>query len=156
MNLLVLERFGYMPFGTYGKLKFPSGEVFHTVERPWMDNEPNMSCIPEGRYSLGLRYSPVVNRTSGGDFEEGWEIMDVPNRDYIMLHPGNWPTDVAGCIAVGSKLKMMPESKNNWLPAVTNSRMTFKIVMLLLDEYSDWDIDITHYVPEAPVYPKLV
>lgn len=144
MGLLVLERFGYMPFGTYGKLKFPTGEVFYTVERPWLDNTPSLSCIPEDTYALGLRYSPVVNKTSGGEFKEGWEVLDVPDRTYIMLHPGNWPTDTQGCIAVGDKLVVMHRSQNDWLPAVSNSRSTFKKVMGLLDQSYSWDLKITH------------
>lgn len=144
MSQLVLERFGYMPFGTYGKLKFPNGEEFYTVERPWLNNEPNISCIPEGIYELGLRYSPVVKRTTGGEFTEGWEVMDVPNRSYIMLHPANWPNDVQGCIGVGKDLIMLAETKDKWLPAVTRSRHVFHQIMSLLGKHSVWDLNITH------------
>lgn len=147
MDTLILERFGYMPFGTYGKLIFPSGEMFYTVERPWLDNEPYVSCIPEGVYELGLRYSPVVKRTTGGAFQEGWEVMNVPNRSYIMFHPGNWPEDVEGCIAVGSGLVNLRRKENDWMPAVAKSRDTFKTIMALLDQHSSWDLKVTHFKP---------
>lgn len=147
MEKVVLERFGYMPFGTYGKFMFPTGETFFTVERPWLDNKQGVSCIPEGIYPLGLRYSPVIKRTSGGLFTEGWEVMDVPNRSYIMIHPGNWPDDVEGCIAVGEKVVMLAMAQSRWLPAVSNSKETFKKVMALLNQQSSWDIEITHYNP---------
>lgn len=145
MNILTLERFGYMPFGTYGKLIFPTGDTFCTVERPWLNNAPYISCIPEGIYNLGLRYSAVVKKASGGDYEEGWEVMNVPDRSYIMIHPGNWPSDVEGCIAVGSNLLMLAQSQHNWIPAVSNSRKTFRKVMTLLDQSSLWDLKVTHF-----------
>lgn len=144
MSVLVLERFGYMPFGTYGKLMFPTGEEFYTVERPWMDNQANVSCIPEGEYILGLRFSMVVKKTTGGEFKEGWEVLNVPDRTYIMLHPGNWPTDTQGCIAIGCNLVMLARGVNDWLPAVSDSRRTFKKVMALLDQGGEWDLHITH------------
>ena len=150
MDILVLERFGYMPFGTFGRLRFPTGEMFYTVECPWESNKPYISCIPEGTYQLGLRYSPVVKRTTGGLFDEGWEVLDVPERSYIMLHPGNWPSDVQGCIAVGTGLQVLKRTQNHWELAVTHSKDAFKTVMALLDERGSWDIEITGFRPEYP------
>jgi hypothetical protein len=70
----------YFSKGVHGELIFPSGESVYTLERPWRDNEQSESCIPEGVYTAGLRGSPVVERTSKGEFVDGWEVENVPER----------------------------------------------------------------------------
>ena len=130
---LVLHRF-YTPNATLGELSVsPANDgsqvLFQccTIERPWLDNTPHVSCIPEGMYEMALRQSPVVSKTSGGDFEEGWQVLDVPGRTWIMLHPGNWARNVEGCIAMGREFH----------PAelmVTSSRETFRDLMNALGE----------------------
>ena len=93
----------YHENGTHGTLEFPSGTVIYTAERPWLDNKRGESCIPEGVYDLAMRHSPVVSRSTRGRYKKGWEVMNVPNRSYIMFHPGNWPLkDSDGCILPGA------------------------------------------------------
>lgn len=147
MNTLVLERFGYMPFGTYGKLLLDGNPLCYTVERPWLKNQACVSCIPEGMYNLGLRHSKVIERTTKNVFHQGWEIMNVPNRTYIMIHPGNWPNDVKGCIAVGTEVVSMQQKNKTWVPAVTQSRDTFKVLMKILDVHHKWQLKVTHFHP---------
>lgn len=118
-----LER-EYLPFGVYGKLIMPNGKVFATVERPWLKNQSNVSCIPEGSYTLARRASGVVSRSSGGEFSEGWEVTSVPQRTYIMLHPANWPKDLEGCIGIGESIKVVGSELG-----VTSSRNAFREFM---------------------------
>jgi len=68
----------------------------HTVERPWANNAPNISCIPEGEYTMRPR------RYYRGGYDT-WEICDVPGRSYIMFHSANVPSDLEGCIGVGAR-----------------------------------------------------
>ena len=70
--------------------------VFYTIERPWLDNAPWESCIPEGEYALKWKESPKF----------GWcyEVEGVTNRTDILLHVANYPKDVQGCIGVGMDL----------------------------------------------------
>lgn len=92
----------YHENGTHGTIKFPSGVEIHTAERPWLDNKRGVSCIPEGEYNLGMRESPVVSRSTRGRYRKGWEVQNVPDRSFIMFHPGNWPLiDSDGCILPG-------------------------------------------------------
>lgn len=141
-----LQRFCYAPVGTFGRLNLPSGWGCYTVERPWVGNEPNRSCIPEGVYDLGLRRSsPVVERTTGGEFREGWEVRDVTGRTYIMLHPGNTLRDTEGCICPGRHLGYITDV---W--AVTDSRVTFRRLMRELGQRGSWTLDIRLYRPEYP------
>lgn len=123
MNLL-LERFNYAPDGTFGRLHLPSGNDYFTCEQPWNGNAIGQSCIPEGVYTLKIRPSPVVLRSSGGEFEQGYEVIDVPGRTFIMIHPANWPHELRGCIAPGIDYKVMDGKQ-----AITSSRDAFRRIM---------------------------
>lgn len=149
-NNLILERFNYGPDGTFGKLLFPTGEMFWTVEKPWKSNTPYESCIPDGGYYLVQRHSPVVNRTSGGEFSDGWEVTDVVNRTFIMVHPANWPDDLEGCIGVGQDYVIMQNRKGNQSNAVASSRDAFREVMGLMDKHNDWRLDIMPFIMQYP------
>ena len=138
MKTLVLTRFCYAPNGTYGEITLEDGQTLYTVENPWRDNKPGVSCIPEGRYLCGPR---KYNR--GG--YRAVEIKEVPNRKYILFHIANVPTDVRGCIGIGSFLGFY---KDQW--AVTSSRKAFKLFM----EYynTEFLLQVESYTYQAPVY----
>lgn len=140
-DTIQLERFAYLPTGTFGRLILPSGEFFFTAERPWRENAQMESCIPEGTYTLRKRASGVVKRSSNGAFSEGWEVTEVPDRTYIMLHPGNWPKDVQGCIAMGDTFVVMPSGDSQY--GVANSKHAFSELMGLMDTKDSWKLDIT-------------
>jgi len=103
--------------GTFGILVF-GDEFVYTGELPWRENKPNLSCIPEGRYTMRLRVSPRYGRV--------FEIGDVPDRSYILLHQGNfcgdtslgYRTNVRGCVLLGIKRGSLGGQK-----AVLSSRM---------------------------------
>jgi hypothetical protein len=97
----------------------------HTLERPWLQNQRNKSCIPEGTYALGLRPSPLIDRITGGEYTEGWEVMNVPNRTFIMFHPGNWIEDTEWADREGH--------------TVTHSRETFRYFMRALEDMREED-----------------
>lgn len=121
----------YYPKGVHGTLIFPNGEIIYTVEKPWLDNKRGESCIPEGTYPLNYRSSPVVERTSRGEFTHGWEIAEVEGRTYIMYHVGNWPSrDSDGCVLVGSA-----HAFDKGEPVVWSSIPAFQKFMALMDEY---------------------
>ena len=130
MALLTICRFNYGPdlpspaAGTFGVATLPSGRKLYSVERPWVGNENDVSCIPEGVYKLGWRRSGVIERSSGGEFTEGWEVQGVPGRSLIMLHVGNWPTDFEGCIGFGMKYGLLGGKL-----AVSRSREAFRLLM---------------------------
>jgi len=145
MHRIVLERFSYAPDGTFGRLILPTGKTFFTVERPWLGNKARESCVPDGVYLMEKRRSPVVERTSGGDYVEGWEVTDVPGRTYIMLHPGNWPHNFEGCIGVGMEYRVL-DGRNG----VTQSRLAFAQVMAALDGPQQWEIEIRPFLMEYP------
>ena len=114
---VTLNRFAHTPVGVFGELILPSGRTLFTVERPWLNNKPTVSCIPEGTY-------PCQPRKYYRGGYEAIEVLDVPDRSYILIHRGNTMDDLAGCIAPGMDLGYV---NKKW--AVTNSREAFAYVM---------------------------
>lgn len=87
----------YFPDGTNGQLECEGKFISYTIELPWRNNEKRVSCIPEGKYLLRKRYSPK--------FKWHLEIVDVPNRSFILFHTANYaPSELTGCIAPVTKL----------------------------------------------------
>ena len=113
--IMTLQR-SYTPHGTFGVLRYGDLELA-TIERNWNNNEPNISCIPEGVYTIGLC-----------TFHEGGydtlEIENVDGRTVIKFHKGNFPDDVKGCVAVGTTTGVLRKAGvDRW--AVLNSRQAF-------------------------------
>jgi len=81
------------PRGVQGILRCGEFSCF-TLERPWRDNQRRVSCIPAGTYKGRVLPSPRF----GIDLPE---LLDVPGRDQILIHPGNTIDDTEGCILIG-------------------------------------------------------
>jgi hypothetical protein len=124
----------YPPDGgpVLGKLVLPDWECV-TLERPWLQNKPNVSCIPEGTYELQMRRSPLLERITEGKYLTGWEVMNVPKRTFIMFHPGNWVQDTEGCILVGRKITWTDREGS----MITSSRNTFHYFMKNMEQLED-------------------
>lgn len=70
---------------------------FFTLELPWKDNQRMVSCIPgNGAEYTVWKCLPTKNRP----YEFLW-VKDVPNRDSILFHPGNYTSQILGCILPG-------------------------------------------------------
>ena len=82
----------YYPNGTNGELLLNGDRLSSTIELPWKNNEPKVSCIPEGEYELKKRWSKR--------FGTHFILLSVPDRSYILLHPANDALkELKGCIA---------------------------------------------------------
>jgi hypothetical protein len=82
----------YDPDGTNGELRCGGKTICYTIELPWLANQRNISCIPEGRYELKKRF---VQK-----FGLHLLVVNVPNRSWILIHPANdAKTQLKGCIA---------------------------------------------------------
>lgn len=64
-----------------------------TLELPYKNNQRNKSCIPTGKYNVKTRVSEK--------YGEHYLVENVELRDYILIHPANYYTQLRGCIAVG-------------------------------------------------------
>lgn len=133
-NEIILERFAYTPVGVFGKFKSDEFECF-TVERPWLDNKPRESCIPEGEYELQL------SRYNRGGYP-AYEVLGVPNRSLIKIHVGNSMEDVIGCIAPGKSLGFIA---GKW--GVSRSKVAFNEFMAAMDGVEMSKLIVTQYKP---------
>lgn len=84
--------------------------ALRTLELPWKDNYPGVSCVPQGTYQVVIAFSNRFQRLMP-------RLVNVPNRSGILIHPGNTPHDTEGCILVG-----ISEGPDGML---VNSRMAF-------------------------------
>ena len=64
-----------------------------TLENPWLDNEPYISCIPKGSHTCKRVDSPRYGNT--------FQVIDVLGRTHILFHWGNWEKNTLGCVLVG-------------------------------------------------------
>ncbi len=87
----------YRPEATLGLFLDPMGNhLCVTLERPWLNNQNDVSCIPEGTYHVVSFNSPTKGNV--------WLFKDVQNRDMIEIHPANWMEQLKGCIAPGYRI----------------------------------------------------
>ena len=106
---------------TLGRL-FIVGFSCHTLELPWLGNEPDKSCIPEGVYDYRVAYSDRAKR------DVIW-IDGVEGRTAIQVHPGNYTSQILGCCLVGDGVA---DINKDGTPDVTNSGDTFDKLLKLI------------------------
>ena len=100
MKKLILSR-SYNEMETFGTMLIFEGhfELFRCkcLELPWLKNQQNISCIPEGVYDCE-KYSDTKHPNV-------FWVKNVPGRDGILLHAGNFATgvkiDTEGCLLPG-------------------------------------------------------
>tara|TARA_R110001583_G_scaffold44033_3_gene139782 strand:+ start:3217 stop:3675 length:459 start_codon:yes stop_codon:yes gene_type:complete len=115
INLLII-RDTFTDKSTIGTL-YINGERFcDTLENPYLNNQRNISCIPEGQYKVRLR---LPRESATRDYLH-LLVQDVPNRDWILFHRGNYPSQTQGCILVGNGRKQ---------DIVENSRLAMDLVI---------------------------
>ena len=89
--MLELKR-EYFPKGTNGALSVDGTAICRSIELPWMENKPQVSCIPEGEYRIKTeqhaRFGKVIR------------VLGVPGRSGILMHPANNALkELKGCVA---------------------------------------------------------
>ncbi len=91
-----------------------------TLERPWKNNQPDVSCIPKGEYlgklNLGSKFGYPV-----------WQLQNVPGRTAIEVHPANLVSQLEGCIALGYSIHHFSKPDED----LEDSRMAFNDFMEL-------------------------
>ena len=94
---LLLIRDTFTDKSTLGKLYFDGEFYGHTLELAWKDNEKRVSCIPKGVYEVKKRHTDESKYKY-----EHLHILDVENRELILMHVGNYPKNSKGCILLGN------------------------------------------------------
>lgn len=128
MKLLTVTRFCTAPddMGTFGILTIDAApdRKWYTVERPWKNNEPGVSCIPTGHYKL--RKGTFM---AGGGYPD-LELVDVPGRANIEVHAANYAKELKGCIAPGKALNL-----SQWM--VAHSRDALDEILMVCGDDDD-------------------
>ena len=115
INLLLI-RDTFTEESTLGELFIDGERICDTLENPYLDNQRNISCIPEGEYPVRIR---LPRESATRDYIH-LLVKDVKDRDYILFHIGNTAKDTSGCILVGLG------SQQN---VVNNSRLAMDLLM---------------------------
>lgn len=128
MERIIINR-AYFDDCTIGRGCF-NGFNFASLELPDLNNQLNISCIPQGIYKAKKRMSP-------GKKYEVIEFVDVPNRTYIQAHYGNYTRQLLGCQLYGDGLKYLDGDD---IIDITNSEKTIKKLLSMLPDKFEIEI----------------
>lgn len=129
---LRLVRVAHNDRATFGVLVDPAqGRAFAvTLERPWANNQPQVSCIPAGHY--------LCSRVDSPKFGDTFEVTGVPGRSHILFHKGNLSDDTHGCILVGEQFEAVGHDSD----AVQASAQGFAEFLRRLDGKTTFGLEI--------------
>ncbi len=90
-----LWRFPSIKDGTFGVMLDDNLPFCVTLERPWVYNQKEISCIPDGNYTC--------RRIDSLKFGNTFEVTNILGRSEILFHKGNIAEDSHGCIILGEQ-----------------------------------------------------
>ena len=90
-----------------------------TMELPWRGNRSSVSRIPPGEYNYSKWFSPTFKREV-----VRLDDMQTKPRFAILIHIANVPSNVEGCLGVGTSFH---EFESGW--GVGNSKTAFGELM---------------------------
>lgn len=105
-----------------------------TIELPYLNNRPQVSCIPKGAYKVVYRES--------AKYPQHYHILDVPNRSFILIHQANYvgsknprtrKADLLGCIGVG---RGYADLNGDGIVELTRSSATLKQMIAVIGKKS--------------------
>ena len=99
MRIFNLIRITEINDGTFGVFLDDRIPFAVTVERPWLNNQRLISCIPVGSYTCFRVNSPKFGNT--------FEVIAVAGRTEILFHKGNVDDDSHGCIIIGEQFESL-------------------------------------------------
>lgn len=136
MRALQLLREAQDAYATFGSIVDEhGGTLCVTLELPWRDNAHDISCIPPGTYHAQRVFSPKHQRVL-------FQLIDVPGRSAIEIHPGNTPNDSLGCILVGTAFGEIDGQR-----AVLASRAAFARLMITLEAEAAFELTVSNPPP---------
>ncbi len=97
MREMWLWRFPSTKDGTFGVILDGDIPFCVTIERPWLNNQKEVSCYPDGDYTCKRVESPK--------FGDTFEITNIPNRTLCLFHKGNIMDDTHGCTVLGEQFE---------------------------------------------------
>lgn len=141
MQKVHLIRYKTSAQGTFGVLLI-DGLYYFTVELPYRDNKPNISCIPTGEYTVKERFSPHFKRNL-------YEVQNVKHRSFILIHVANfggdvdkgYQTNLQGCIGLGKQTGTITNKYGKKQECVLNSSIAVYDFMDYM-EHKDFTLKI--------------
>lgn len=97
-----------------------------TLELTWARNKNRISCIPSGKYEVLHRWSPK--------HKEHFHITDVKGRTFILIHKGNYHSQILGCVLVGDDFKEV--NGDGRLDVVNSGNTLDKLLKLMPQKFT--------------------
>lgn len=133
---LVIQRIKQNSQATFGEWLGVDGKRFcYVLERPWLNNQHGVSCIPAGTYTVRRRWSQKHGR-------DVWGLLDVPGRTDIEIHSAADPRQLQGCIAPGTAFgEVWTEAFGDGY-GVLHSRDAVDLVDAQVGDVEEWTLTI--------------
>jgi hypothetical protein len=132
-NRLVLIRLVALSDRTLGALNVYDGAQsvcpLFSLELPWRGNTRHVSCIPAGAYKI----SPEMTARLG------WvlRLHNVPDRDGVLVHAGNYPSNTEGCVLAAMTLA---DINGDGIADASRSRVAMERLRALITDVSQLTI----------------
>ena len=122
------------PIGVLGELYIDDVFYCYTIEKPWRDNKPFVSCVPAGEYKLekfhSARYGETVVLVNPElDVVANKSEAGEGDRYACLIHAANWSHQLQGCIALGESINFGKHKKHKSNVMVTSSGKTLKKIL---------------------------
>lgn len=127
----------YEPHGTYSETSVIDDAlkvVFtcKTLELPWKGNQRKISCIPPEPgntvvYDV-IKMAPTEKRPY-----VYFHVLNVPDRDSILWHPGNYTSQILGCMLHGEAFKDL--NKDGQMDILNTTVTLKKLADILPDRF---------------------
>lgn len=83
---------------TLGEMITDRKNWYQILERPWINNQSNISCIPAGTYQCEF-----MTRSGSGKYRNVYWVRGIPGRSGILIHSGNVVDHTLGCLIIGER-----------------------------------------------------
>ena len=114
--------------GTFGVFAIAdSNFTCVSLELPWQDNQPNISCVPVGSYMCTWRWSQSHNRNV-------YHVENVPGRTAVEIHSANITAQLLGCICLGMGIAIFPAGTFSGIEVATKGVQGSKIAVASFEQ----------------------
>lgn len=120
-------------YGTFGNWIVNSRLFCVTLEPADLENRKNVSSIPAQQY--------ICERYSSEKYPDTYQIMNVPDRSKVLIHPGNTIHHTEGCVLLAEhagKLNIGGATERG----ILNSGRTFRAFMALMNGVDKFHLTI--------------
>jgi len=117
-------------YGTFGVVKINKQVFCVCLEPADLENKQNVSSIPAQQY--------LCQRYSSARYPNTFQIMNIPNRNYVLFHAGNTIEHTKGCILLAQYFGKLKGNR-----AVLNSGLTFKSFMHIMARIDRFHLTIS-------------